>query len=556
MNIEDWFANVKNTEDYKALERNPIAYFSAEYALDSALPTYAGGLGVLAGDYIHETVSHTFPLIAIGLRYHNAQHSVISMGAEIEEHIAEAKLVPLIDAQGVPVVISLPIGDRIVHAKAFIWNNFPLYFLDTNIEANHPDDRSITQVLYVEDRTLRLKQEILLGIGGFRLLKRLGHHPSVYHLNEGHSAFLGLELAHHEMEHRHVDFKTACDYAKKHVLFTNHTLVPAGQEQFSLETVTSLMKNYAEEIGVATYDIAELGKNGDAFSMTTLAFRLSSKANAVSVLHGQKAKILWPEHPMEAITNGIYLPRWDKIGAVSAEDIFKIHQTNKTKLLKYIFDITGETWHEDELLIGWARRTVDYKQPLAFFSDIARLQEIISKSHRSVRIVFSGPTENGNENANTLVAMLRALFAADLKGIAVFLPNYNLDIASLMTSGTDIWLNTPMIGSEACGTSGMKALLNGSLPLSTRDGWIAEVAMENIGWIIDEPNIGSKLLDVVEQEIIPTYYAHIKNQNESDWIKRMKAGRELILEKFSASRMLRAYIEEGYIPLLHQHHKE
>lgn len=555
----NWFDDFKKSLECAGFFEKPVAYFCMEYALFPYLPTYAGGLGVLAGDYVREAGVRKFPLIAVGLYYRNAQNSLIPSGSSSEDFLKEAGLRLVTNGHNERMLISLPIHDRVIHAQAWVWseNGAKVYLLDTNIRENQPHDQVITDRLYTDDHEMRLKQEMLLGIGGFRLLERLGHHCSVYHLNEGHSAFLSLELIRHEMKHQRVDFHTAVEYARKHIVFTNHTLVAAGQEQFTTELVSAMIMEYAKEIEVSVADVVSLGaiEGSNLFSMTTLSLRMASRTNAVSKLHAAKAHEIWPQHPMNYVTNGIFLPHWDKIEKDAGINFWKKHQENKKNLLAYIKEKTGETWPENILLFGWARRMVSYKRPLLFLESTDRLLTFSKDANKSFRIVFSGPTDNSNETSNILEVELKKTIEKNLKGIGTFLPNYNVESAELMTAGSDVWLNTPVVGSEACGTSGMKAMLNGSLPLSTRDGWVSEADLSGIGWVVDEPNVSEKMLEISEKEIIPSYYSHIKNPNESQWLSRMKNGRKLIVGQFSTSRVLKQYIEEFYIPVFKQKHK-
>lgn len=581
-NYNHWFDNFKTSPEYAEFVKKPVAYFCAEYELFAYLPTYAGGLGILAGDYVREAAERQFPLLAVGLYYRNAQNSLTPPGYSYQDLLKQAETSAKAGAFGGKLVtnrhnervlISVPIHDRVIHAQAWAWtrDGALVYLLDTNIEENQPHDRVITERLYTDDHELRLKQEILLGIGGFRLLELLDYHCSVYHLNEGHSAFIALELIHHEMKHQRVDFHTAVEYARQHIVFTNHTLIAAGQEQFSTELVSAMLAEFAKEMEVSVADIVSLGtiEGSNLFSMTLLSFRLASRANGVSQLHAAKAHEIWPQHPMNYVTNGIYLPHWDKIGNISGlsarhasqragvgdGNFWNQHQENKKKLLAYVQEQTGEVWDENILLFGWARRVVPYKRPLIFLEPVEQLLALARNVKRPFRLVFAGPTDDHDHTNNELLVKLKKIIAEKLNGVAVFLPNYNVELAKLMTAGCDVWLNTPVVGSEACGTSGMKAMLNGALPLSTRDGWINEADVSNIGWVVDEPNVGVKMLDITAQKIIPEYYNHLANPNRSKWLDRQRAGRQLIIEQFSTSRALQQYIEELYIPTLAQKHE-
>ncbi len=545
-----WFTRFKKSAEYQTFAEKPIAYFCAEYALEAALPTYAGGLGVLSGDFIREAAARDFPLIAVGLYYQKAQSLLTDA-----ENKKVPKLEAVLDAEGQPVLVSLPIEERTVSVRAWRWRDgsSEAFFLDTDIPENDPRDRGITHNLYDEARDIRLKQEIILGIGGFRILARLGYHASVYHLNEGHSAMLALELVRHEMEHQRVDFAEACDFAKKHILFTNHTLVPEGQEQFSAELVARFMERYAREMKISGAQIAQLGSgdsNPTVFSMTTFSFRFSSKHNAVSRFHTESAGKIWPGAITESVTNGVFVPRWDKIGTAGA-DIWTKHLDNKRKLLAQVAKATGKIWQETDLLLVWARRLVEYKQPLLLMEQADRLRAIIDQSPVPVRIIFSGPT--GGEIENPFEIKIKEILAAKLAATAVFLPNFSLEVAEILTAGADVWLNTPLPGTEACGTSGMKAGLNGALALSTLDGWVHEINAEDIGWVARRGG-ADELLSLIEHDIVPLYHAHLQNPKNSVWLAKMQKARGFILENFSTTRVLREYIEKLYLPILQQKH--
>lgn len=539
---------------YSDLEKEPIAYFSAEYALFGNSHLYAGGLGILAGDYFLEMTEQDFPVVAFGLLYRQAKAHVESYG-----------LTQVLNNVGDPLTIIIPIGDRDVLIRAFVFQKgrARLFLLDTDVDGNHPEDVAITNVLYDENRDVRLMQEIVLGIGGMRFLRELGIHPSVFHMNEGHSAFLALELIRHEMRRHNLNFATAYQYARQHIVFTNHTLVPEGQEIFAIDKVNYMLHRFAEDIEVALSVILSLGKfhekdsSKELFSMTSLALNMSYKINAVSVLHSIKAGVLWKDYQISAVTNGINVPRWDSIGdgdskvykndvddaGGSVEKLWQKHQENKRHLIDEIKKQTGVVFDENILLLGWARRFVEYKNPLAILSDVARFKKIAEKTGQQVRIVFSGPVGLDQRQTNPFLKTIMDYAENELRDILVFLPNYNLELAKILVAGCDVWINTPHVGREACGTSGMKACLNGNLPLSTRDGWIYETDLSQIGWVVDDV-VGKDPLTILESEIAPMYY---NSQNE--WKTRMKDSRDLILEKFSTTRMLIEYADKLYLPV-------
>ncbi len=545
-----WLKQFRGTPQYEELLKEPVAYFSAEYALFNECPLYAGGLGVLAGDYFFEMADQKFPTVAIGLYYYQEYiNNNVSDHKRIDPKQFGLSLVN--DESGVPLVITLPIGERDVKIRAWTLKKHEttIFLLDTDVEGNHFEDRQITNVLYDENRDVRLMQEIVLGIGGMRFLRELGIHPSVYHLNEGHSAFLALELIRHEIRRRHVPFAQAYQFARQHIVFTNHTLVAAGQEVFAINKVNFMLHRFAQELEVALDVIIALGKmpDSDLFSMTNLALNMSYKVNAVSVLHSIKAALIWKDYNIEEVTNGVYVPRWDSIGDVRSDgEFWDIHQENKQRLISEIEKQTGKKFDKDTLLLGWARRMVEYKQPLAILADLERFKDLASREGKKVQIVFSGPLELSQADHNEYLKTLLQYSNNELKDNLVFLPNYDLQLSKLLVSGCDVWLNTPVVGREACGTSGMKACLNGALPLSTRDGWVYETNLSQIGWVVEGGDISEELLTVLEKEIVPMYY----EKRSTEWIKRMIYSRDLILEKFSSTRALAEYIDKFYIPTL------
>lgn len=560
-----WFEGFKQSQEYQGFSKEPVAYFCAEFGLESDMPTYIGGLGVLAGDYIKEAGDKEFPIVGVGLFYAES-HELNCNSPEATDGINcsipnDNNLSLVVDGEQNRVIVSLPIHDRVVRAQVWMWTkeNAVVYLLDTNIPENEQNDRQITSRLYIPDREMRLKQEMVLGIGGARLLRALGIRPSVYHLNEGHSAFLALELARYEMEQRDVDFIKAHFFASQHIAFTNHTLVPAGNEIFSKDLVSAMMHKYADELQLPTSELVSLGSIQDSslFSMTTLSLKFASKTNTVSVLHNKKAAEIFNLYKMENVTNGIYIKGWDSLQTENKDELWKKHQENKKELLSMMKEKRGVDWSENDLLVGWARRFVAYKRPLALLEDIKALKEMAQKDGRKMKIIFAGHSSAGDAEGGKLLDEVRRIITEDLKGIAVFLPSYNLELTKLLTSGCDVWLNTPIVGFEACGTSGMRAGLNGVLPLSTKDGWVDEVDLTGIGWIAESADINRSVLEILDKSIIPMYYKHLENPSgfDSEWLARMWKMRELILEKFSMTRALREYIENIYLPISKQKHK-
>lgn len=544
MDVNTWFDTFRQSKDYAFLQKKPLAYFSIEYALSDGLPTYAGGLGILAGDYIKELSDQKIPAVAVGM-YYQKRYGFDSVQIENISHPLltpeDQELTPVTDIHGNPIIIKVPLSNKDVYVKAWLWqkDSIPVYLLDTNVPENSSEDKKIGYELYIDDKEYRLKQEMILGIGGFRLLEALAITPSLYHMNEGHSALLVLEIIRHEMQKRHIGFHDAIKLASHHVVFTNHTLVPAGNDIFSNEMLNICLNRYASELEVPVTAITELGtiKDSHDFSMSVLAMRLAGKINGVSKLHAETARKVWPDFNLEPVTNGIHVASW-----ISRES----HADNKKKLLQYIKGSTGNVWQENELLIGWARRMVLYKRPLALFSDIQRFLAIANAENRPVRVVISGIAHRADDEGKDLTLRLQNLVEHELKGVVTYLSGYNKTLAKLLITGCDVWLNTPVIGSEACGTSGMKASLNGVLPFSTKDGWMAEVDINAMGWEIESDTIQANLLTTLQEHVVPTYYS----PNKEEWQRRQEVGRKLIVSEFSTTRMLKDYFEKAYLPIL------
>ena len=571
-----WWEQFRSSDAYKRLQTRPVAYFCAEFALTSELKTYSGGLGILAGDIVREAAAQRLPMVGVGLLYGQP-----AFGLELA-----------VD-RGRPLTVKVPIQDRLVTVAAYRWpstlgrgwwsggdRTVPVYLLTADCADNDSRDRRLTDRLYPSDKERRLQQEIILGLGGLRLLEALKIHPAIYHLNEGHSAFLALEIIRHEMSERLIGFNDALELARQHIVFTNHTLVPAGQDIFSNDMVAANLVKYAEELAVPVDRLVDLGliRESSLFSMTMVSLRLAGKANAVSRLHAQKAAEIWRDHPMEGITNGIHRQTWDRVANFSEHsensenrnigesenltlrsseysefsDIWQAHQHNKQLLLDKIRQTTGQSWPDDCLLLGWSRRFVGYKRPLSLFFDPVRLKTICTHPGRPVRLIISGNAHPGDaEGEKLLDHLVRSLLSEagqetpGLRDIVAYLPNYGFDLAQLLTSGCDVWLNTPVVGFEACGTSGMKAALNGVLPISTKDGWMAEIDPLGIGWIIDSDKVSDSLYQTLEHQVIPLYFDH-----RQEWIKNMASARRLILDRFTTTRTLKEYVEKLYLSAL------
>lgn len=558
-----WFEEFNKSQNREKLKTNPVAYFCAEYALTSNLPIYAGGLGVLAGDLLREANTQSLPLVAIGLYYNDGYeslHNVDQKGYIEAPHIHKLPesygLEPVLDENGKLLTITVPIGERQVVVRAWRWQTgmIPVFLLDTGCDENSPEDRKITDHLYVIDRETRLRQEIVLGIGGARMLKKFKVTPSIYHMNDGHPSLLAYEVIKDIMDRQNLSFEDAAKKAREKIVFTNHTLVTGGQEIFSNDLVSLLLSSYAAEQNIPWDKFISLGKVQDAnsFSLTNLSLTSAGLINAVSKIHAKYARNLWPNYSLFPITNGINIPFWN---AIADEAFWESHIENKRALLEKIYHLTGKHWVETDLIIGWARRLVEYKRPMALLENVEALKELFKNTSKPFKIVFSGRLHPSDLDATKTLENFHKIIEEALPGNAVFLPEYDMDTAKLMVSGSDVWLNTPVVGFEACGTSGMKAALNGVLPLSTRDGWIDEIELLDKGWGLDNDHIGQSIIGTLKNDILPLYYNRDAKGVPQTWLRNMKNCRELIKNDFSTTRMLREYIEKLYLPLLTQNQK-
>ena len=561
--LKQWFNDFNSSDLYRQLQLRPVAYFCAEFCLyDRNIPEagpgmrrdlsiYAGGLGILAGDVIREAADRNFPLIGVGLFYSDSK----------DLSVAQRRLKMVLDWHLNLITVEIPLQDRRISVAAYVWQEkgIPVYLLTTDIDLNDPRDRAITSSIYPSDKQKRLQQEIVLGLGGLRLLEVLGIHPSVYHLNEGHSALLALEIIRHEIEERLIPFDQAKDLAKRRIVFTSHTLLPSGNDIYSNDLVAANLIKFSQEMTVPVNDLVRLGlvQESNLFSMTMLSLRLAQVINGVSQFQAKKALEIWPDHPMIGITNGIHLGTWDRAGVGGDPDWFgqesdirDRHWESKRKLLKYVEQAGGQKWSQDWLLAGWGRRIVGYKRPGAIFQDIDRLSAILRDQKRPVRLIISGIPHPSDEDGQGQLSEIKEIIRTKLPDVACYLPGYNFEIAGSMVSGCDLWLNTPAVGFEASGTSTMKAMLNGTLLASTRDGWLDEIEINSVGWELGDANPGADFMNLLDKEIKLQYYSDKKSDPEEKWLKKMLQAREIIVNKYCASRMLKEYIEKLYVPII------
>lgn len=547
LNAQDtWYATT-----FPKMGNKQVAYFSFEFGLHESLPVYAGGLGVLAGDHLKESSDLGIPLVAVGFIYNQgyfAQHITEDGWQETRNLILnfdEMPILPVEDAQGKPVTISVELPGRSVFAR--IWQvrvgRVLLYLLDTNLDENNNGDRQLTARLYSNDLEVRISQEILLGMGGVRALRQLGYSPDVWHMNEGHSAFLALERA-LELVRAGKTFDQAAAIIKKTNIFTTHTPVPAGNDQFPIWLVDKYFTQVWPELQLTRDQFVELGHQvqpwGESFCMPVLALKLSDYRNAVSELHGQVSRRMWnwmwpnlraEEVPITHVTNGVhtgtFLARrlrllfdrylgadwmeniddpemWAQIENIPDGELWQVRRHLKRKLVVFANTRTRTLWQSGSitpaqvvagglflepysLTIGFARRFATYKRANLIFRDYDRLMRIITNYERPVQIVFAGKAHPADEPGKMLIQQVyRAVKDSKSGGRLVFLEDYDMNVARYLVQGVDVWLNTPRRPNEASGTSGMKAALNGVLNFSVLDGWWREGYNGKNGWSIGE----------------------------------------------------------------------
>lgn len=529
-----------------------IAYFSFEFGLHESLPVYAGGLGILSGDHLKEASDLGLPMVAAGFLYTQGYFSqrITEDGWQeaINKYLKfdDLPIIPLIRADGSQASIMIDLPGRKVTARLWMVQvgRVPLVLLDTNIDLNSPADRQLTARLYTSDMELRISQEILLGIGGVRALHELGYRPCAWHMNEGHSAFLTVERA-REMVEEGMTFEQAAQKVRSTDIFTTHTPVPAGNDEFPLWMVDKYFANLWPSLGLTRDQFIDLARNtpswgGENFSMPVLALRLSNYRNAVSELHGQVSRkmwhFLWPDRreedvPITHITNGVHtgtwLARrmrnlyerylgadwlehvdepglWSQIENVPDSELWIVRRHLKRKLMAYTRERAREQWlrggvHPVQvvasgvlldpyvLTIGFARRFATYKRANLILRNPDRLLRILNQPNRPVQIIFAGKSHPADEPGKLLIQeVYRMVKNANNGGRLVFLEDYDMNIARYLTQGVDIWLNTPRRPNEASGTSGEKAALNGVLNFSVLDGWWREGYNGHNGWAIGE----------------------------------------------------------------------
>ncbi|MCD4812175.1 alpha-glucan family phosphorylase [bacterium] len=546
MERKTWFQN-------RWPEEKPvrIAYFSAEFGINEGLPIYSGGLGVLAGDHLKSASDLGVPLVAIGLAYHQGYfRQYLNQDGWQQERYAEndfynMSAMLMRDEKKKPIILEVDFPGRKI--QVCIWKvqvgRVPLYLLSTNLPGNSPVDRNITAKLYGGDKELRLQQELILGVGGVLTLKRLELLPAVTHMNEGHSAFLGIERIRYHMENDKLSFSEARELVKGSNIFTTHTPVPAGIDMFSSQLIENYFVPYFEKFGVSAQEFLAMGRRNaddphENFSMAILAINLAAKTNGVARLHGEVSRKMWQnlwpllpedEVPISHITNGVHVnswismemselfdrylgPRWveepgdqkiwGRIMEIPSAELWRTHARRRERLVGYVrrklrqqlsdcgapaeeIEMASQVLDPEALTIGFARRFATYKRATLIFKDIERFTKLISDKDRPIQIIFAGKAHPHDEPGKRLIQeIVKIARQAGLRRHVVFLEDYDLNCAHYLVQGVDVWLNNPRRPLEASGTSGMKAIFNGGLNCSILDGWWDEGYNGKNGWAI------------------------------------------------------------------------
>jgi starch phosphorylase len=612
---EHWFARHHGTD-----LAGPVAYFCAEYGLHETLPIYSGGLGVLAGDHLKAASDMALPFVAVGLFYRRGyfRQSIDADGHQEHDYISlDPVRLPMrrvVDEIGEPLLVGVELPGRTVHAAVWLAQvgRVPLLLLDTDVPENDESDRPISHILYVRGREMRLHQELVLGVGGVRALRKLGISPSAWHLNEGHSAFLLVEQA-RELVAQGTPLDEALGRVRQHAVFTIHTPVPAGNERFAADLVRKLVGPSAEASGVDLERVLELGRgvdgDGGQFDMTAFALRSTIAANGVSQLHGRVANETWSpiiDHPVRGLTNGVHPPTWvgqpmreviadlggdldhledeyeadrfwERLEAIPDRDLWDAHVQQKQGLQAYAQvrlrrqlarhgEAPGALAELEDILdpdvmtIGFARRMATYKRAALLFSDIDRLVRLASDPERPVQFIFAGKAHPADRPGQGVIQTIFEHSRSErLRGRVFILEDYDMRVARYLVQGVDVWLNNPRRPLEASGTSGMKAAMNGVVNVSILDGWWDECYDGRNGWSIGgrdtNPDEGAQdwsdaqdLYRALEEEIVPLWYERDAEGLPTGWLARMRSAASSSLWQFSTTRMLSEYVEQMYLP--------
>ena len=612
----------------KSVDVPLIAYFSAEFGLTECLSIFAGGLGILAGDHLKSASDLGVPLVGVGLLYQQGyfrqylSQSGWQQESYVDNDFHNLPLSMVYRPDGSPVTIEVELAGQLVRAQ--VWRvqvgRVSLFLLDTNIPSNaRSEDRDLTRQLYGGDREMRIRQEILLGIGGYRALQAIGLQPTVYHMNEGHSAFLALEHLLHLMRTRNLSLPEARELASSSLVFTTHTPVEAGHDYFHADLINRYFGQTARQLGLSQADFLELGRtdgNGD-FCMTVLALRLASRANGVSKLHGEVSRkmwqSLWPNVPVKEIpighvTNGVHFRSWisaefnqlynrylgpiwreepanrevwSRVKSIPDEELWRTHERRRERLIAWArrrvreqrmrrgasqaeIDAAEVVLDPDTLTIGFARRFATYKRATLILRDMDRLRRLLTDQARPLQLIFAGKAHPQDDAGKELIRRITEISRDPVLGRrVVFLEDYDMAVARAMVQGVDMWLNTPLRPNEASGTSGMKAVANAVLNISVPDGWWDEVwndpnNSKKMGWAIGKGEFYSDpsyqdqieaeaLYDLLERDVIPTFYDRGVDRIPRKWVERMKDCVDSLCHFVNTHRMVRDYVEGYYV---------
>jgi starch phosphorylase len=612
-------------ERHDPADQRLIAYFSMEYGLVECMPIYSGGLGVLSGDHLKASSDADMPLVGVGLLYQKGylQQALNPDGWQQERNpindFYTLPVRPVVNEHGQDLIVEvkLPTGTVLIKVWHMDVGRVQLYLLDTNIPENIiADHREITDQLYGGDIVKRIRQEIVLGIGGLRALQALNLKPTVFHMNEGHSAFLGIERMRLLIEEQKLTFEQAFEACRSDNVFTTHTSVPAGIDLFDPGLLYEYFGDYCRESGIPFDKFLALGRfrtenHHEPFSMAICAIKTSAFRNAVSCLHRQVSQEMWQELwpklpiweiPITSVTNGVHLPTWlngdlaqlydqylqpdwrerypdpkiwDLVEDIPNSELWDAHRRRKRNLVTFVRDRAAaaavarkasaaeqrrlaDVLEPDILTIGFARRFATYKRATMLFRDIERLKRLLTNPGRPVQIVIAGKAHPKDLPGKTLIREIMQLSRApEVAKHIVFVEDYSIEVARELVQGVDLWLNTPRRGEEACGTSGMKAGINGILNLSILDGWFDEAFEVSGGWAIgdrepyseDQDEIHARATySILENEIVPMYYDGRDEGVPNEWVKRVKQSLMHLSPQFNCQRMVSEYMAQLYEP--------
>ncbi|MFV2000723.1 MAG: alpha-glucan family phosphorylase [Acidimicrobiia bacterium] len=577
-------------------KRNPdseIAYFSPEFGVSETLPQYSGGLGVLAGDHLKAASDLDLPLVAVGLFYRDGFfHQAVRGGRQREMY--ERSDPRSLGLEQMPVIVDITMDDRIV--KARVWRadvgRTRLFLLDTDMELNDERGRKVSDRLYSGDKEHRIRQELLMGVGGVRAIRQLGYDPKVFHLNEGHAGFLALELIGEEVS-RGLTLYRALDVVREKIVFTTHTPVPAGIDRFPHELMERYIGVWSDRYGVSISDLLDLAHmpgEPETFNMAAFGLRVARKSNGVSKLHGETSRAMFAGVPggskISSVTNGVHAKTWVSSGlqelfeesmgddwvSTSADswigvdkiedaDIRRVRRANRQHLIDLITKRIGprHSLDPDVMTIGFARRFATYKRADLVLYDMERLDALLTDANRPVQFVFAGKSHPADEPGKEILQRIASFAASgESRGRFVFVPDYQMEVARRMTAGCDVWLNNPVRPHEASGTSGEKAALNGCLNVSILDGWWDECFDGLNGWKIETSRStdraqrnrdeAASLHNVLSDEVVPMFYDGGSAMSDA-WLDRVRHNWKTLGPFVTAARMVRDYDQKIYRPL-------